>query len=279
MVRDLPIKRLIYKDLTIEGYSRAAVQTYWRVGELNVAFDAGAHPWMFMGTPNLFISHTHLDHLVMLPSYVARRRMMKMTPPRIFLPCEMVDKVAHMLKLWAQLDQGSFACELIGMKDGQRVELSREVFVEAWATVHRIPSLGYVVYNRRKKLKPEFLSLSGEQILQLKESGVEIQYELRFPRVAYLGDSNPAGLDRNEIFYESEVLIMEMTFVEPRHQQEKIHRYGHIHLEDVIQRREKFKNELIIASHFTARSTAEQVRRNVEKKIPDMLDGRLKLWI
>ena len=39
-----------------------------------------------MGTPTWLISHTHLDHIAALPVYVARRRMMKMEPPTIYLP-------------------------------------------------------------------------------------------------------------------------------------------------------------------------------------------------
>ena len=279
MVRDLPIKRHTFKDLTIEGYSRAAVQTYWRVNELNVCFDAGASPWMFMGTPNLFLSHTHLDHMAMLPNYIARRRMMKMEPPRIFLPEKFADKLGKLLKIWTQLDCGGLPCEIIGMRPGDTAEISREVFVRAYDTEHRIPSLGYVVFNRRKKLKPEFLSLSGNEIRDLKNSGVEITTELHFPRVAYLGDSNPLGLDRNEIFYQAEVLIMELTFVESRHRSDKIHKYGHIHLDDLVARQNKFQNELIIASHFTARSTAERIRRCVEEKLPDKMGDRLVVWV
>ena len=86
VIHNLPVKTLAHKDLTIEGYSRAAVQTYWRVPELKVGFDLGAQPWSFMGTPVWMVSHTHLDHLAALPVYVARRRMMKMEPPVIYLP-------------------------------------------------------------------------------------------------------------------------------------------------------------------------------------------------
>ena len=86
MVNNMPVKTLVHKDLTIEGYSRAAVQTYWRIPELKIGFDLGGQPWSFMGTGTWFVSHAHLDHLAALPVYVARRRMMKMEPPTIYLP-------------------------------------------------------------------------------------------------------------------------------------------------------------------------------------------------
>ena len=56
MVHNLPVKTLVHKDLTIEGYSRAAVQSYWRIPELKLGFDLGGSPWDFMGTPTIFIN-------------------------------------------------------------------------------------------------------------------------------------------------------------------------------------------------------------------------------
>lgn len=278
-MRDIPYRQLKFKNFTIEGFSRAVIQSFWRIPEFHLGFDLGAQPWEFMGTQNWFISHTHLDHLAMLPNYVARRRMMKMSPPTIYLPANFVNLVAKLLKVWSHLDCGKFPCELVGLKPGDLVELSREIVVEALPTSHRIDSLGYVVFERRKKLLPEYLTLPGDEIRRLKESGENITYEIKTPKIAYLGDSNQIGLDVNPIFYEAEALIMEMTFVEERHQSVKIHKFGHIHLDDVVQRQEKFKNELIIASHFTARSTAEAIYRTVQEKLPDMLGGRLKLWL
>ena len=92
-VDNAPVRTLQHKGLTIEGYSRAAVQTYWRVPELKLGFDLGAQPWSFMATPNWFVSHVHLDHVAALPVLVARRRMMKMEPPTIYLPAEAVEGV------------------------------------------------------------------------------------------------------------------------------------------------------------------------------------------
>jgi len=279
MVNNLPVKQVTHKDLTIEGYSRAAVQTYWRIPELKLGFDLGAQPWSFMGTPNWFISHTHLDHVAALPVYIARRRMMKMEPPNIYLPEHAIDNVNRMLKAFSRLDRGRLPCELIGINPGDEIELSRELVVTVYGTTHTVPSMGFVVWERRRKLKPEYLDLTGEQIRDLRLAGEEITNEYRQPRVAYLGDSAPKGLDDSPDMYEAEVLIMEVTFVAKKHRKEKIHKLGHIHLDDLMQRKDRFNNELIIASHFSTRYHAQQVRKIVEKTIPDLLDGRLNLWL
>ena len=279
MIKNLPVKRHKHKDITIEGYSRAAVQTYWRIPELKVGFDLGAQPWSFMGTDTWFVSHGHLDHIVALPVYVARRRMMKMDPPTIYLPEETIEPVQQILRQFTKIDRGRMPCQLEPIRPGDEIELSRELVVTVSATQHRVPSLGFVVWDRRRKLKPEFHELSGEEIRDRRLAGEEVTEERRKPIVAYLGDSAPGGLDDCPAMYEAEVLICELTFITPEHRREKIHKFGHTHLDDLIARRERFQNELIIAGHMSARYHSNAVRRMVEKRIPDMLDGRLFLWL
>ncbi|MBI84034.1 MAG: metal-dependent hydrolase [Planctomycetaceae bacterium] len=279
MLKNLPVKTIAYKEFTIEGYSRAAVQTYWRIPEFKLGFDLGAQPWSFMGTPSWFVSHTHLDHIAALPIYIARRRMMKMEPPKIYLPEHAVENTQRVLRAFSQMDRGRLPCELIGIGAGAEIELSRELVVTVTATKHTVPSLGFVVWERRRKLKDEFQDLSGDQIRDLRLSGQEVTAERRLPRIAYLGDSAPEGLDNCPVMYEAEVLIMEMTFVAPGHRRERIHKMGHIHLDDVVSRQDHFKNKLVIASHFSTRYHVKQIQSAVEKKLPDMLDGRLNLWL
>jgi ribonuclease Z len=279
MIHNLPIKTLKHNDLTIEGYSRAAVQTYWRFPELKLGFDLGAQPWSFMGTENWFVSHGHLDHIVALPVYVARRRMMKMEPPTIYLPTATIEPVQKILRQFTRLDRGRLPCDLRPVEPGDEIELSRELVVTATATTHTVPSLGYVVWDRRRKLKPEYQSLSGDQIRDLRLGGTEVTEEIRRPRVAYLGDSSPAGLDDNPVMYEAEILICELTFISPDHRKEKIHKFGHMHLDDLVERRDRFKNELIIAAHLSTRYHPNTVHSLVTKAIPDMFDGRLQLWL
>jgi len=276
---DQNAKALRYKDLTIQGYSRAAVQTYWRIPEMKLGFDLGAQPWSFMGTPTWFISHTHMDHILALPAYVARRRMMKMEPPKIYLPTKGVEPIRHILRNYSRLDRGRLPCDLIGVEPGDEIELSRELVVKVYATKHTIPSLGYIIWERRNKLKPEFVGLTGEKLRDLKLAGEEITAEIRIPRVAYLGDSCAEGLDNNPEMFEAEVLIMELTFLAKSHREAAIDKFGHIFLGDIVERKDRFKNGLVAAGHFSTRYHPNQIRRLVRRELPDMLDGRLKLWI
>ncbi|QDU97085.1 MBL fold metallo-hydrolase [Lignipirellula cremea] len=279
MPQNAPVLTKKFGDFTVEGYSRAAVQSYWRVPELKMGFDLGAQPWEFMGIDTWFVSHTHLDHIAALPVYVARRRMMKMEPPVIYLPEHAIGPTEQLLKAFSRLDRGRLPCDLQPMKPGDEIEISRELMVTAVATAHTVPSLGYIVWQRRNKLKEEYANLTGEQIRDLRLAGKEVTHELRTPLLAYLGDSSPPGLDNNPEMYEAKILISEMTFVAPQHRKEKIHKNGHMHLDDYVERQDRFHNEHIIAGHFSTRYNARQIKRLVEKALPDMLGGRLELWV
>ncbi|MDX2036225.1 MAG: MBL fold metallo-hydrolase [Isosphaeraceae bacterium] len=278
-VDNAPVRSFVHKGLTVEGYSRAAVQTYWRVPEMKLGFDLGLQPWSFMSTPNWFVSHTHLDHIAALPVYVSRRRLMNMEPPTIYLPKHAVEPVEQLLRAVAKLDRGALPVQLIPVEPYKEIELSRELVVTPFPTKHTIPSLGYLVWERRKKLKSEYQHLTGEQIRDIRLSGVEVSTEIRIPKVGFLGDSAPAGLDEFEPMYRAEILILEMTFVAPGERPSVIHKHGHMHLDDIIARAARFENEVVIASHFSTRLHPDQIQRTIEQRLPESLRGRLKIWL
>ena len=85
-----------------------------------------------------------------------------MEPPTIYLPAEAVEGVEQLLRAFQRLDRGRMPAKLVGLEPGQEVELSRELVVRAFATRHTIPSLGFLVWERRKKLKPEYQHLIGD---------------------------------------------------------------------------------------------------------------------
>ena len=118
MIDNAPFRTLVHKGLTVEGYSRAAVQSCWRIPELKLGFDLGAQPWGFMATATWFVTHTHLDHIAALPVYVARRRMMKMEPPTIYLPETAIEPVERLLRAVSRLDRGRLPCTLLPARPG-----------------------------------------------------------------------------------------------------------------------------------------------------------------
>ncbi len=278
-VDNAPYLSHTHAGMTIEGWSRAAVQTYWRVPELKIGFDLGAHPWDFMGTPSWFISHTHLDHVAALPVYVARRRMMKMEPPVVYVPVESLDDVKKLLTIMHRLDRGRQLADLRGVAPGDEIEFGREHVVAVVNTIHTIPSRGFVVYERRHKLKDEFVGLPGEKIKELRLSGVAITREVRTPVLAYTGDTAPAGLDANPAFFDAKILITEMSFIRASHRRDKIHKFGHMHLDDFVERADRFRNELIVAGHFSTRYHPNEVRKILDNKLPGELKTKMKLWV
>ena len=279
MIDNLPLLTHHHRGLTIEGYSRAAVQTYWRIPELKLGFDMGGSPWSFMGTDTFFITHGHLDHMAALPVFVARRRMMKMEPPTIYVPAQIHDEVWKMLDAWRRLDRGRMLCHLVPVNDGDRFELSRERVVTAFATEHTVPSVGYVVWDRRRKLKPELVGTPEDEIRKRRMAGEDVTNDVEKPLVCYVGDTAPAGLDGYPPVYEARVLITEMTFFRPEHRKQKIHKFGHTHLDDILERADKFQNELIILAHFSTRYHKRQTRHAVNQKLPESLKDRVQLWL
>jgi ribonuclease Z len=279
MVENAPILSCKHAGLTIEGYSRAAVQSYWRIPELKLGFDLGAQPWDFMGTPTFLVTHTHLDHIAALPVYVARRRMMKMEPPTIWVPAYAEEDLRKLLVLVQRLDRGRQACNLRGVNAGDEIELSRENVVTAFATTHTIPSVGYVVWERRNKLKEEYHGLSGDEIRDLRLSGVAVTREVRTPLVCYTGDTSPAGLDAYPPVFQARVLITELSFIREKHRRDKIHKFGHMHLDDFLERSDRFDNELIICAHFSTRYHPDEVRNTLQKRLPARLRERVRLWV
>ena len=150
---------------------------------------------------------------------------------------------------------------------------------QALRTVHRVESYGFVIFERRQKLKPEFIGLSGDEIKALREKGTDVTQEIRIPLIAYTGDTAPKGLDNNPLFYKAKILITEMTFIADDHRRHLIHKNGHMHLDDFVERADHFENELIIASHFSTRYGKMQAEKIIKRRMPDMLDGRLKIWL
>jgi ribonuclease Z len=120
--------------------------------------------------------------------------------------------------------------------------------------------------------------LHGDQIRDLRLQGIDVAAESLTPLVCFTGDTAPPGLDAHPDVYRAGVLITEMTFFRPEHRKEKIHKFGHMHLDDLLERADRFQNELIILSHLSTRTHDTEARRRLDQVLPESLRSRVRLW-
>jgi ribonuclease Z len=277
-IDNAPYRSLRHGGLTIEGWSRAGVQTCWRIPELRIGIDLGAIPWDFTPTATWFVSHGHLDHMLALPALLGRRGMLNLPPPTVFVPVEIIADVQALLSAWRALDRSAMQCQLVGLAAGDTARISGRHHVTAFATAHPVPSRGYIVWERRQKLKDTFVGMTGEQLKALRDSGTELTAEVTIPLICYTGDTGPVGLDGDPAVYDARVLIVEMSFARAEHSRERIHAFGHLHLDDFVERADRFRNELIVAGHVTTRDDPAHFQRLVDEKLPAGLRERVRVW-
>ncbi len=280
MVDNAPFLSCQHAGLTIEGYSRAAVQSYWRIPELKIGFDLGAQPWDFMGTPTWFVTHTHLDHVAALPVYVARRRMMKMEPPTIYLPG--LRRRGHPPAACSSCSGSTAAgwsATSTASKPGHEIELSRDHVVTAFATTHTIPSLGYLVWERRRQAQGRIPRPAGRP-------------DPRPAPVGRGGDARNAhssrGLHRRHQPGGPGQLPARVRGQGPHHRDE-LHPPQPSPGEDPQVRphaprrlpgaRRPVQERADHLRHFSTRYHPQEVRRYVEDHLPESLRERVRIWL
>src|SRR5438270_131488 len=138
---------------------------------------------------------------------------------------------------------------------------------------------GLTIEGYSRAAVQSYWRIPEHKIRDLRLSGVEVTREVRTPILAYTGDTSPAGLDGCPAAYEAKILITELSFIRPNHRRDKIHKFGHMHLDDFLERADRFKNELIVCAHFSTRYHPREVRQYLAGKLPPNLKDRVRLWV
>lgn len=165
---------LLVEGYPVEGLSIGGQETCVIFPSLRIAFDIGRCPQRAISQNYLFISHGHLDHIGGLPMYVATRALYRMKPPTIFVPVSIKETVERLFDVHRAMDQSELKHNLIGMNVGDEFQIRKDLKVKAFRTYHVIPSQGYIIYSVKQKLKDEYITLSGNEIKELRLSGVEV---------------------------------------------------------------------------------------------------------
>jgi ribonuclease Z len=261
---------------TIRGVSVGGVYTSLAVQELGLLFDVGIPARSLATIDTILLSHGHVDHIGALPALLGIRALHgKSQPPRVVMPAEIVDDLTAALACLSKLQRWPLHIEAIGMNPGDELELRGDLRVRAVRTYHPVPSLAYVVSRRISKLRPEFRSLPGAEIAARRRAGeAMLEHEDRI-ELAYATDTLVSVFDHSPELLTARVLVMECTFLDGRKSIEAARAGCHIHLDEVIERADRFANEVIVMMHCSQLYRPEELGKILDARLPAELRRRV----
>jgi ribonuclease Z len=250
-------------DFSLTGFSLGGIETSVVVPEWRLAIDVGRGRDELMRCEHLALTHTHMDHAGGLAYALALRQLQRLPPPTVYVPAQLADALRAMLDAWDPLQRHESVCTIVPIEAGSRHPIARDLFLEPFRTYHPVPSFGYSVVRDVQKLNPEFAHLPGPEIGRLRRDGVPVTYTERRRLLSVTGDTLPEVLDRQSHIIDSQVLVMECTFLDDRKPYQACRDGGHVHIRDLLERAERLAPERLVLSHFS--------RIYTEAEIPTLL--------
>lgn len=260
---------LRFGDLRIEGWSRAGDDNWFRVHPPGLALDVGRGAVQLAGAQDVFLSHGHLDHAMGIPFVLSQRSLHRLVHTRVFCPAEIFEPLGAFIAAAERMENAHYRYELRSLVPGDRIEVGRGLHMEAFATDHVVPTLGYHLWRSRRRLAPAYAGHSREELIALRERGVDTADVAEDLWLSYCADTGPAIFDREPRIFDSKVLMMECTFVGEEHR-DKGERFKHLHLGDIAQHADRFRNEAIVLHHLSRRFRVEELRAEVDRRLPEL---------
>jgi len=257
-------------ELSIEGWSRAGEETWFRVHPPGLAFDCGRGALELSGAGDLFLTHGHLDHALGVPWVLSQRTLHHRNPTRVVCPAEIAADLRDLIESAARLERVRYAYEIVPVGPGDRVEVGRDLAVEPFATDHVVPSLGYHLLRRRRHLRPELRGEPGRRLAELRAAGVAIEKESEEVWLSYCGDTGAGVFDRAPRLAESRVLMIECTFLGEAMRRRGAE-YGHLHVEELLANADRLARcEAILLHHLSRRHRVAELRAELERRAPEL---------
>jgi ribonuclease Z len=263
-------------DLTLEGASRAGDETWFRVHPSGIGLDAGRGALPLSGAGQLFLSHGHLDHALGVPFLLSHRTMQAAGDTRVYCPAKIANDLEHLVRAASRLERVDYRASIEPITAGDRVEVGRRLVVEAFATDHVVPSLGYHLIERRQRLAAAYRDLPPDEIVARRQAGEEIEEEREVLRLTYCGDTGAGVFATEPRLFEAQVLLLECTFLGPA-ARDKGRRFGHLHIEDIAEQAARFDNRHLVLHHLSRRFRRRELRQEVDRLLPE-LSGRIQIW-
>lgn len=252
-------------EFKITSYSTALFSSWVFLDELGLLFDAGDGIMSSLlqksrKIKQVFISHADRDHLSGLPQFCqlnAREGL-----PKIHYPSDSGSFPA-MKAFLEKFDPHVKGIEWIPIQEKMEFKVKGNVFVESirnghiQVEDHLNKSLSYKVSERKRKIKDEFIQLSGKEIAAIsRDKGKNfLTREERSVLFGYSGDTPVEDYNRWD---GTKVLMHESTFL-TREDGKRNDANKHSNLEDVMEMVASIQVKKLILNHFSSRYSHKEI--------------------
>jgi ribonuclease Z len=269
--------RIDAAGIAIEGVSIAGHESFYKVPGFHALLEFGRAPDDTVGYSTVCLTHGHLDHAAGLAHHASRRTLQGLPPARVFAPEEAVPDLEAWLAISHRLENVDYGVHVTPAVPGATVALRNDLELKFLPGRHRVPTVGYLFSETRRKLKDEFLDLPGAKIAALRAGGVEVTRREDVPLLAYPGDCGPAIFDAAPELFRARVLLIECSFLLPE-DRDRARVYEHLHLDDFLERAGDFQNEVIVLTHFSQRYRPAEIREALVA-LPETLARRTMAFL
>jgi len=263
--------------LTLRGIACGGIRTCLMVPELGLMFDVGPRTMGQMRYDTILVSHGHQDHLGGLPYLVSQRHMMRAGSPAIHLPIEVLAPMERIFDAWREIEGFELPADLHGHAPGSTVPV-RDGVARCLRSVHRVPSLAWVVERHSRRLRDEFKGLPGPELAARRKAGEDITQTHVAPLLCVTGDTQIELFDSEPLVRRCSVLVHEVTGWDDRRGPEDVRRWGHTHVDEMIERAERFEGDALVLVHRSPRHTRSEAERIVAERFPASIRDKVHVF-
>ena len=244
--------------LEIEGVSIAGHESFYKVPAFRCLLEFGRAPDDVLGYATVCLTHGHLDHAAGLAHHASRRRLTGLPPARVFAPEEAAPDLEGWLAISERLENVDYGVHVTPAVPGQTVDLRNDLALTFLPGRHRVPTVGYLFSEVRKKLTTSSSGIPRRRSSRLREAAPRSLAARRSRCSPIPATARPRF--RRGAGALSRARAAHRVLVPGTRRRERARKYDHIHLDDIAERASLFENEAIVLTHFSMRYRPEEIR-------------------
>ena len=242
---------------SLAGESIAGIRTSFYCPELKVQLDAGFQN--FNKVTDIFITHTHADHIASLPLILLENISNKIET-KIYCPRESLSILGNMIDSFLVCNYNNSQIpkkyyRLIGVDTKYYMDLrfnNQDIKLESFYSSHTVPTLSYGFTVKQKKLKEEYIGFDKKDLVSIKNSGGEITHIVEYKKFVFCGDTDITIFKNNPKILDYPNIVIECTFFDKEDLQSAIDR-KHMHWEQLKVVVKENSNIMFYLIHISAK--------------------------